>query len=271
MFDQDVIASEVETLRRQIGKLLGLDLTPELAVQLYEAAMGVESMELYRVITFYAQEADKCRQSGAYFSACLMLTSAIEALLATFCLLSQPLVEETAIFRGIAEGMNYKEKILQAHFEKFIQLAERFDWVPSDAVAPDLLAAAIQDFPLVVANLFPKISDESKVAKLEAFKANPGIEMLRFLQHLRNLVHPGRWPRFGITASSPDLENDCKFVFVIGYQVMECLFNAMSRISKDSVSQLQVITDKSPPELRAILSRFALDIIKVGRAPLPRT
>jgi hypothetical protein len=261
MFNQNAIARDAEALRKQIGELIGVDLTPELAVRLYEAAMGVEGMELYRVITFYAFESDRCRQSNAYFSACLMLSSAVEGLLATLCLFSEQQVEQTAIYKSIVEGDKYKEKILNATFEKYIQFAAKFGWVPSDVIAPDLLIAAVQDFPTVSRNLFPKLSEEALSAKLEAFKVEPGIEMLRFLQHMRNLVHANRWPRLGITIASPEFESDCKFVYVIAYQVMDCLFNAFSRKSRSSISKISLLDAHMGPEQRAVLSRFALDIL----------
>ncbi len=263
MFDQDATARGAEALRRQIGDFIGVELTPELTVQLYEAAMGVEGMELFRVITFYAFESDRCRQSNAYFSACLMLASAIEGLLATLCLFSEQQVEQTTIYKSIKEkeGDNYRKKILDTTLEKYIQLAEQLSWVPSDVIASDLFSAAVQDFPAVSRNLFPKDSEAKLSAKLEEFKVKPGIEMLRLLQHMRNLVHANRWPRLGITIASPEFESDCKFVYSIACQVMYCLFNEFSRKSQDSISKISLLDARMGPEQRAVLSRFALDIL----------
>jgi hypothetical protein len=123
------------------------------------------------------------------------------------------------------------------------------------------LTAAVQDFPAVSRNLFPKLSEEELSAKLEMFKVEPGIEMLRFLQHMRNLVHANRWPRLGITITSPDFESDCKFIYVIGCQVMDCLFSAFLRKTQDSISKISLLGAHMGPEQCAVLSRFALDIL----------
>jgi hypothetical protein len=265
MINLDDIARDADELRKQVSAVIGVDLTPELAVKLYEAAMGPENLEVYRVITYFAHESDKCRQSGAWFSACLMTASAIEGLLTALCLFSQTEVETTGTYKSISQAGTYKERILRINLDKLVQLAAKFDWIPSDAVAPDLLQAAIIDFPLFRRNLYPHEDDSTRAIKFEAFKKDPGIEMLQVLQHMRNLVHPNRWPRFGITITSPEFESDCKFIYVIAYQVMGCLFETFSRKSHSSTSQIEFLASGMSGHQRAVLSQFALDILSPGK------
>lgn len=93
MFDLEKVRSEGEKFAKQMSELLEMNLTTEGLIGLYFAGLGKTRADLYLTTLFYSQEGDRCRTAGAYFSACLMTASAVEALLAVLCLSSQQHVE----------------------------------------------------------------------------------------------------------------------------------------------------------------------------------
>ncbi len=242
MLDIERSRAEGEKLTQAVGELLGVHLTPELATKLFEAFMGETSMELYRVSLVYSQEADKCRGAGAFFSACLMTASAIEALLALICLLAKEEVECSREFKGwkAKKNASFLDKVLGAFFQDYVGIATELDWLPSNAVDAELFTAALQDFPLISSNLYPKDSITEKVERGRRFQANPGIEMLRILQDMRNLIHGPRWPRLGLKVTS-EFEADCKFVFVVSFQVMACLFETIIRKANGRMADVEAL------------------------------
>jgi hypothetical protein len=101
---------EGEKYTKLFGELFGIEFTPEMLTRLLVASMGKMRVELYRVSLFYGQEADKCREAGAYFSCCLMTASAIEALLAVLCLTCQKEVEGSTSIKILGGGQDMKRR-----------------------------------------------------------------------------------------------------------------------------------------------------------------
>jgi hypothetical protein len=143
--------------------------------------------------------------------------------------------------------------MLSADFQNYIDVASHLGWVPSDVVSSDLLQAAIQDFPLVAANLYPNLSTRARSEMADRFRTHPGIEMLRFLQHMRNLVHGSRWARLGITVKTSDFESDSKFVLVIASQVMFCLSRTFSKLAASGIANANEINEKLSPKARTLV------------------
>ncbi len=263
MLDFERTRAEGEKLTQAVGELLGVQLTPELATKLFEATMGKTSMELYRVSLMYAEEADKCRGVDAYFSASLMIASAIETLLALICLMTKDDVESSSEFRGwkTKKNASFQDKVLGAFFQEYIDVATGLDWVPSDAVDAELLEAAVQDFPLISSNLYPKDTKVQRVERVKRFQDKPGIEMLRILQDMRNLIHGPRWPRLGVKVTS-EFESDCKFVFVTSFQVMACLFATISRKANTRTADADALRQVLSPEVQSMLRGEILGMIE---------
>jgi hypothetical protein len=134
--------------------------------------------------------------------------------------------------------------VLTADFQNYVDVADQLNLVPSEAVATEIFQAAIQDFPLVAANLFPDLSESAIAEKLEAFKSSPGIEMLRILQHMRNLVHRTRWSRLRLKLNPKTFEDDCKFVLVIATQVFFCLAETFIRIATAGTANVSALKEE---------------------------
>lgn len=164
MFELQPLKREADEIVSDLSKLLGSDFAPELVMKLFEAAMGPTQMRLYSVANFYAEECDKCRGAGAFFSACLMISSSVESLLALLCLQSQREAEKSKYFRGFPKAKTYEGRILMATFEQYIKLADHFDRVPSSAVDAEILRTSTTDFPLVAGALYP-MATEKKIAE----------------------------------------------------------------------------------------------------------
>jgi len=121
MLDLDKLRAEGDALLKSFSAAAGMQITPELAVKLYEAALGKTGMELHRLTVAFGNEADKCRVAEAWFAACLMTASAIEGLLALFCILAQEEVKMSKAFAGLSKGDSYEDKISNASFDKLIR------------------------------------------------------------------------------------------------------------------------------------------------------
>lgn len=251
MLDIKRAQAEGERLTAEIGGFLGAELTPELATKLFEIALGPTCVELYKVAIVYANEADKCRNSEAYFSAALMIASSVESLLALMCFINREDVGHSREYKAwkIKKNRTFEENVLHAYFQDYIAVADAFNWVPSDAVDSDLLRAVSIDLPIVFRGLYPRDTIEEAENRASAFRAKPGITMLETLRDMRNLIHGPRWPREGLKAGSPGFHDDCKFAFVISFQVMSCLFETLVRMSKSRMAQISSMrTQISPAE-----------------------
>lgn len=128
MFDLEHVNSNGEKLTKQLSELLGMDLTAERLVRLYFAGLAQIRADLYLTTLFYGQEADRCRKAGAYFSARLMTSSAIESLLAVLCLTSQKDVEALPAYKKFRGKGGYEERILSADFQNYIDVASQLGW-----------------------------------------------------------------------------------------------------------------------------------------------
>jgi hypothetical protein len=267
MLDIERTRAEGEKLTQAIGDLLGVQLTPELATKLFEIAMGETCMGLYRVSLLYAQEADKCRGADAYFPASLMIASAIETLLALICLMAEEEVKRSSKYKSwkTRKNTSFQDKVLGAFFQDYIDVATDLDWVPSSAVDAELLKAALQDFPLICSNLYPNDSSVQRIERLEKFQTRPGVEMLCILQGMRNLIHGPRWPRLGVKVTA-DFDADCKFVFVVSFQVMACLFETIIRKAKGRMADVDELRQRlSPKQISAIRDTILEMIGSSGR------
>jgi hypothetical protein len=264
MIDLTKLKMEGEKLTSTLGQLLGGNLDNETLTKGFEASMGETRMELYRLSVFYGQESDRCRAAEAYFPACLMMASAIETLLGLFCLLSQKEVEKSDVYRSLCVGKkkkrSFEENILSAFFDNYIEIASSLQWIPSDVVDTEVLKAALQDFPLIVENFYPKESDDEKRKRRERFESNPGIEMLCMLQDMRNLIHGPRWTRLGMKAAYSDFEADCKFIYVISYQVLASLFDTVISHANKGHAEIEAIMDRLPPDFQLLLREQVLKV-----------
>jgi len=266
MFDLEPVNAIGEKLTNQFSELLEMDLSVESMVQLYFAGLGKIRADLYLTTLFYGREGDRCREAGAYFSACLMTSSAIESLLAVLCLTSQEDVERIPAYKKFRGEGSYEERVLNADFQSYIDVASELGWIPSDFVSSELLDAAIKDFPLMAANLFPTLSEENRRQQLEAFKKNPGIEMLRLLQHMRNLVHGARWVRLRIRIETRSMEADSKFIYVIAFQVMYCLIQTFTNIATAGIEKATALKGALPPEVWKVVREQVESIARSQRS-----
>ena len=145
-------------------------------MKLFEAAMGPTQMRLYSGTNFYAEECDKCREAGAFFSACLMISSAVESLLALLCLQSQKEVEKSKDFGDFPTAKTYEGKILKATFEQYIKLAAHLTGFHHLVWTQKYSRLRPRTFRLLQARC-TQWTQKKDPEKILAFGQNPGIEM----------------------------------------------------------------------------------------------
>lgn len=119
----------------------------------------------------------------------------------------------------------------------------------------------------MAANLYPALSEESRSEQLEEIKKDPGIEMLRLLQHMRNLVHGSRWVRLRIRIDSPCMEADSKFIYVIASQVMYCLISTFTNIATTNMTNAVALKSALPPEVWELVRK---QVQKIAESESPR-
>ncbi len=259
MFDLDQLKLETVRLESTMHAALGVRLNSETRGTVYRAALGETRSQLYEVAQLFAAEADKGRNAGGYFSATLMIASAIETLLALTCLLSEKEVARSGAYRSLKgkKKRNFEEKILSAFFSDLIEIAIDLNWIVSSDLDQTVINAVKTDMPVFADGIYPSDSAEERMLRIERLDTNPGVEMLSVLQDIRNLIHGPRWPRLSIKADPVAFEDNCKFAFVVSYQVMMCLFGTITRKAFAGIEDVKAMLQDMPPQLQDLVMSMA--------------
>ncbi|HHX29032.1 MAG TPA: hypothetical protein GX716_08525 [Firmicutes bacterium] len=150
-------------------------------------------VETIALFTFYRDEAERCRESGAYLASCVLLASALEAaLLAMVECFAHEVAEFTRKFKGKARELSRPRR--EWGLSQLLLIARHLDWLPSSHCSKG--------------NLDPH---EAKVGDY--------IEVVRVI---RNLIHPAiylrEYPGEPITEKHLD----------ISYKVLEIACDCLS-------------------------------------------
>lgn len=122
-----------------------------------------EERELWRLYRLYWREAVRCEKAKAYLAGCIMLGSALEALL----VLTVNCYDEDALITGRAPTKKGQPKpLLDWDLAHLLNVAKAAKWLPSGL-------------------------DENEV-NWQSRKAKVG-DIAEIVRALRNLVHPGRY------------------------------------------------------------------------------
>ena len=141
------------------------------------------SDRLSRLAIFYDKEAAKCAHARAYLAACIMQTSALEAMLCGMCSMFPKEVKQTAVYKK-KKFRRKRSKALDFTLSELIKIADEVGWFP------------------------PKRITWGKRATLAGF--------VHELRKLRNYVHPGKW-----APEHPDTLKFTKKVFGVAEEIFE--------------------------------------------------
>jgi hypothetical protein len=141
------------------------------------------SDRLTRLAIFYNKEAGKCSSAKAYLAACIMQTSALEAMLDGMCFLFQEEAKRTPTYQK-KKFRRKRSKALDFTLNELIKIADEAGWFP------------------------PKRITWGKRATLAGF--------VHELRNLRNYVHPGK-----CAPEKPDTLKFNKRVFGVAMEIFE--------------------------------------------------
>jgi hypothetical protein len=213
-----------ETAVNEVARVLGIAPTRESVRPAMELAMGSDLVKIYKLSVYYAVEADRCFEQGAFFASCLLTVAANEAFLALTCFQEQDAVRSTSPFRGLYKpSKTFREVIADFGLDKLIRVSNELGWIPPNVVNAELLEAIVTDFPKLAKTVYPNW-DQAKIEdKVLAFRSSPGAELLKVLQDMRNLVHAPRWLKTGSILDDVEFEENCKLAVLAGREVVQCL------------------------------------------------
>jgi hypothetical protein len=122
----------------------------------------VQERELHRLSRFYFREAKRCEESRAYLAGCVLVGSALEALL----MLMVNVFPDEAEATGVAPIRNGRcMQLLDWNLAQLLSVARAADWLPSGLDVNDTWNTRKA-----------KIGDYAEVSRM-----------------VRNLIHPGRY------------------------------------------------------------------------------
>ena len=121
-----------------------------------------EAKDLYRITTYYWKEARRCEEAGAYLAACVLIGSALEAMLMLVVYVS----DEEALATGKIQTVGSEAaELRRLDLTQLLAVAKAAEWLPSS-----------------------KQADGSTKRKRKQIG-----DLAIVIRDVRNLVHPGRY------------------------------------------------------------------------------
>ncbi len=87
--------------------------------------------------------------------------------------------------------------------------------------------------------------------------------MLLILRDMRNLIHGPRWIRLAICTSPAEFQLDCKFAFVVAYQVMFALFETITKEAQRGLEVVEAMIKGFPDDLKPIFQQVVAERFKL--------
>jgi len=138
-----------------------------------------------------------CRDSKAYFAACVMGAAMLEAFLLLLCMLNQESVKETHCYKGRIgkRAADFEQTICCFGFEDLVEISAELNWVPASLIAADWKTALPETFIEIAKERRPNMSKAERIRRSESLVVNPAYSLMLLLNMMRNRIHPGRWVR----------------------------------------------------------------------------
>ncbi|MGI6662280.1 MAG: hypothetical protein ACOX4B_02200 [Bacillota bacterium] len=147
--------------------------------------------EIIALFTFYRDEAERCRESGAYLASCVLLASALEAALLA---MAECFAREVAEFKRKSRAKELSRPRREWGLSQLLFIARNLGWLPSS---------------------------HREIENLDPHDAKVG-DYIEVVRVIRNLIHPGiylrEYPGQAITEKHLD----------ISYKVLEIACECLS-------------------------------------------
>ncbi len=221
-------------------------------------AMGLDVVTLYKISLQFGIEADQCFAHGAYFASCLLTAAGIEAFLTLMALQEEQAVSTTATYRGLKKpSKTYKDVVAEFTLDRLIKTSKELGWIPSHIVNQALLQAVTTDFPKFAETVYPKWTSHQVREKVDALAQDPGTEMLKVLQDMRNLVHAPRWLKHNSVLNEIEFEQNCKLAVLVGREIAQCISVRITQQFQTSLASLQSF-ESMPEQAKARVREMLL-------------
>jgi hypothetical protein len=185
----------LKTLLPTVNKLLNTD--AKSWDELVDAILPPRISTIRRLGFIYEQQMLLSLEAKAYFAACVMGASMLEAFLLLLCMLNSNTVASTRRYQDRAGKSidNFDATIFRLGLEDFVEISAELNWVPASLVDEGWKAALPDDMRELLASRHRNMSK----AKIEAYASsvarNPAYSLMLLLNMMRNKVHPGKWVR----------------------------------------------------------------------------
>jgi hypothetical protein len=176
--------------------------------ELMEALLPPRIKTVKRLGVMYEQQMLRCLEAKAYFPACVMSASMLEALLLLLCMLKAESVATTKRYKDRAGRSpdDFDGTIFRLGLEDFIEISAELNWVPASLIDEGWKTALPNDFRELVALRHPNMSKDRLEAHANSLTKTPAYSLMLLLNTIRNKMHPGKWIR-----QKHELENEEAF------------------------------------------------------------
>jgi hypothetical protein len=135
-----------------------------------------------------------CRDSKAYFAACVMGAAMLEAMLLFLCLMKRGDVEKTDAYqKRAAKKEEFERAICSFGLDSLIEISSELNWVPASIISEDWRTALPESFKELMKTRPTNMSREVRESRAAALAAHPAYSLMHLINSMRDRVHPGKW------------------------------------------------------------------------------
>jgi hypothetical protein len=250
----------------QITKFLGPTVDLEQLSKVAQSLFPKSVKALQELSVFFEQEMLRCRNSEAYFSACLSGAAMIESFLLAICILDEIEVTKTTVFKNLTKKKSqpYENIVSYWTLKEFIPVAEELDWIGVNVVDKQLVSTLIEGYREMLPAAKPGITEESIHSVAQLLINHPDIAFLTLMQNMRNLVHGGRCIRLRKNLASADFRDWAKLVLILIVEIRDCLI-----LRLDTIYQKYMRNQLNSPEGLALFIKQLTDFKNISSPVKP--
>jgi hypothetical protein len=165
--------------------------------ELSEALLPPNIKTVKRLGVMYEQQMLLCRDAKAYFPACVMSASMLEAFLLLLCLLNLAPVAATRryIERAGKNPEDFEGTICRLGLDDFADISTELNWIPASLISEEWKVSMPEAYREIIELRHQNMSKANRDVHINSFNKNPAYSLMLLLNMMRNKMHPGRWIR----------------------------------------------------------------------------
>ncbi|HEX7287522.1 MAG TPA: hypothetical protein VF532_15145 [Candidatus Angelobacter sp.] len=185
----------LKALLPTVNKLLNTNATSW--DELVDAILPPKLNTIRRLGVMYEQEMLLSLGAKAYFAACVMSASMLEAFLLLLCMLNPGTVATTTRYKDrVGKSVDDFDGIIcRLGLEDFVEISAELNWVPDSLIDEGWKTALPADIRELFALRYRNMSKSKIEAHASSAARNPAYSLMLLLNMMRNKMHPGKWIR----------------------------------------------------------------------------